>query len=102
MLSRRATSTTDQNFLNFMQFLGKSGKFVCLRPPELAPCSGVSRIYGGWGGGGGWKGGGGGAPTDYLTKILSNFVLGLDQALYVSIIIFLEEFVKTDKPSYYF
>ena len=23
---------TDQNFLNFMQFLGKSGKFVCWRP----------------------------------------------------------------------
>ena len=29
---------TDQNFLNFMQFLGKSGKFVCWRPPQgLAP-----------------------------------------------------------------
>ena len=28
----------DQNFLNFMQFLGKSGKFVCWRPPKgLAP-----------------------------------------------------------------
>ena len=28
----------DQNFLNFMQFLGKSGKFVCWHPPgELAP-----------------------------------------------------------------
>ena len=23
----------DQNFLNFMQVLGKSGKFVCWRPP---------------------------------------------------------------------
>ena len=30
---------TDQNFLNFMQFFGKSGKFVCWRPPPggLAP-----------------------------------------------------------------
>ena len=24
---------TDQHFLNFMQFLGKSGKFGCWRPP---------------------------------------------------------------------
>ena len=24
---------TDQNFLNFMRFLAKSGKFVCWRPP---------------------------------------------------------------------
>ena len=81
------------------RFLGKSGKFVSLRPPGLVPpptgeswirpCSGVFRIYGG--------GGGGVAPTDYLTKILSNFVLVLDRALYVSIIIFLEEFVKTEK-----
>ena len=30
---------TEQNFLNFMQFLGKSGKFVCWRPypSGLAP-----------------------------------------------------------------
>ena len=32
-------SVADQNFLNFMQFLGKSGKFVCWRSPSqgLAP-----------------------------------------------------------------
>ena len=35
---RGAPPSTDQNFLNFMQFLGKSGKFVCWRPPRgLAP-----------------------------------------------------------------
>ena len=28
---------TDQNFLNFMQFFGKSGKLVCWRPQGLAP-----------------------------------------------------------------
>ena len=26
--------STDRNFLNFIQFLGKSGKFVCWRPPR--------------------------------------------------------------------
>ena len=35
----------DQNFLNFMQFLGKSGKFVCWRPPGVgAPSYGESCI----------------------------------------------------------
>ena len=28
-----APGPPDQNFLNFMQFLGKSDKFVCWRPP---------------------------------------------------------------------
>ena len=31
--ARRPPPSTDQNFLNFMQFLGKSGKFVWLAPP---------------------------------------------------------------------
>ena len=30
--SKGGAHPTDQNFLNFMQFLGKSGKFVCWRP----------------------------------------------------------------------
>ena len=35
----------DQNFLNFMQFLGKSGKFLCWRPLGVgAPSYGESRI----------------------------------------------------------
>ena len=36
----------DQNFLNFMQFLGKSGKFVCWCPPEVGvPSYGESCIH---------------------------------------------------------
>ena len=31
---RQAPASTDQHFLNFMQFLGKSGKFVCWRSPS--------------------------------------------------------------------
>ena len=36
----RGAPPTDQNILNFMEFLGKSGKFVCWSPPGgLAPPS---------------------------------------------------------------
>ena len=31
---RGASPLRTKNFLNFMQFLGKSGKFVCWRPPR--------------------------------------------------------------------
>ena len=33
--SKGAPPPTDQNFLNFMQFLRKSGKFICWRPLEV-------------------------------------------------------------------
>ena len=42
---RGGAPPTDQNFLNFMQFLGKSGKFVCWCPPGVgAPSYGESCI----------------------------------------------------------
>ena len=37
MVHPQCVSPTDQYFLNFMQFLGKSGKFVCWHPRGLVP-----------------------------------------------------------------
>ena len=97
---RHAPFPTDQIFLHFMPLFRKIWQVCMFGLPRVG-----APYYGGildpplqWriqdlrGGG------------RYCTNRLfdKNFVLVLDRALYVSIIIFLEEFVRTEKPSYSF